>query len=125
MKQILLISVLFMFIGCASKTEKLNSGMKPFMTNNFPDANYDVIVTNDLYQLVMNDEGNVMNQDNYEPIAAKTFSELYKVFLMSSKSANKDSKFEILYENESMTWKSDRLTLTELSEIYKSNSKVD
>ncbi len=121
MKQILIVSLLFLFFGCSSEKEKITSGMEPFMTENFPDTTYEIVVENSLYQLVINDGGNLMNRDNYEPIVAKIFSEFYKVFLMSTKGADAASKFEILYENDTLTWKSERLTLGEISEVYRRN----
>ena len=119
MKQILIISLLFVIIGCSSQEEKITEGMKPFMTENFPDATYEVVIEESLHKLKINDPGNVMNQENYQPFVKKTFSEFYKVFLKSTKGADSASKFEMLYENETLNWKSDRFTLTQLSDNYR------
>lgn len=119
MKYILIISLLFIIVGCSSQEEKIAEGMKPFMTENFPDADYEVVIEESLHILKINDPGSVMNQENYEPIVTKTFSEFYKEFLKSTKGADSASKFEMVYENETLNWKSERFTLTQLSDNYR------
>ncbi|PWH84790.1 hypothetical protein [Brumimicrobium oceani] len=118
MKQILIISLLFVIIGCSSQEEKISEGMKPFMTENFPDATYEVGIEGSLHTLKISDPGNMMNKENYEPIVMKTFSEFYKIFMKSTKGADSASKFELIYENETLNWKSERFTLTQLSDNY-------
>ena len=48
-----------------------------------------------------------MNQENYEPIAIKTFSEFYKAFLTSNASADTESEFMIIYNNDESRAKRD------------------
>ncbi|WP_159038337.1 hypothetical protein [Brumimicrobium mesophilum] len=123
MKRFLLVSILFVLIGCSSESEKLTSGMQPFMAKNFSKAKFEIRVNNKIYKLMIFDKGNVMNKDNYVPIVTRTFSEFYNVFSQSNNSAFTDSQFEILYENDSLKWKSDRLSLIELSEVYETNNQ--
>lgn len=121
MKHILLLSLLFVIIGCSSKEEKITSGMKPFMAENFPDASFEIVIKDNLYQLVINDGGNLMNKENYEPIVNRLFSAFYKVFLTFTDGSEADSKFEVLYENDTLTWKSDTFKLSDLSDVYNLN----
>lgn len=118
MKPILLVSILFILIGCSSKLERMNSSMEPFMSQNFPDATYKIVVKDKLHQLKIDDPGNLVDESNTDEVMLKTFKEFYMVFYKYSNGGATDSEFQIVYENETSTWRSETHTLKDLSEFF-------
>ena len=92
--------------------------MEPFMTENFPDATFEIIIKDSLHQLIINDKKNLVNEDNSDEIMTKTLGNFHKVFYKYSNGVATNSVFNILYENETSTWRSDTYTLKELGEMY-------
>lgn len=76
-----------------------------------------MVIKDNLHQLIVDDEGSLFNEDSGNNLMVKTFSELYRVFRKSSNRAAADSKFQILYKNETSKWTSDTLNLNDLSEL--------
>ena len=105
-------------VGCSSKLQRMNSAMEPFMTENFPEATFEIAIKDNLYQLIIKDPANQVNENSSDELMTKTLGQFYMVFYKYSNSAAPDTELEIIYENETSTWQSGTYALDDLSNMY-------
>ena len=113
-----MVGIFFILVGCSSKLQRMNSAMEPFMTENFPGATYKIAVMDKLHLLKIDDPGNLVDESNTDEVMSKTFKEFYMVFYKYSNGGATDSEFQIVYENETSTWRSETHTLKNLDEFF-------
>ncbi|RFC55496.1 hypothetical protein [Brumimicrobium aurantiacum] len=118
MKKLFFLVLIILLTGCSSKAYKMTSTMKDFMDSVYPNASYDIERRKVGYELTIVDGDSLNFQKNEEEIKKKTLCEFYKAYLVSGKYANSFSEFNVVYQNERTNWKSDTLTIIELSMIY-------
>lgn len=118
MKYILTTIVLLLFVGCSSTPDEISTAMKPFMSQNFPKATYDVIAEEHLYQLVINDQGDAVSKDNVEPKMTETLGQFFSSFYNTSNTESVDSKLMIVYKSKTFTWNSKMYDFTELGKMF-------
>ncbi len=119
MKNILSILVLLLLMGCSAIPDEVDTAMESFMSENFPNAEYQTVAKKDLYQLVINDSGNAVTKDNVEAVMNQTLGQFFISFYNTSNSKAVDSKLMIVYESETLSWKTDEYSFDELGKMYK------
>ncbi len=110
--------ILLLVISCSSPTEKMTDSLSPFMTTNFPNANFEIIKQDNLQKLIINDNGNTLNEDNLESIMTETLGNFYLSFYQSSNSAATNSELMISYKSKNLSWESEAYDLFELGEMF-------
>lgn len=119
MRIILTTIVLFLFIGCSSTPDEINNAMKPFMSENYPKATYNIVPDRDVYKLVINDEGDAISKGKVEPLMTHTLGQLFTSFYNTSNSEAVDSKLMIVYKSKTFTWKTKEYDFSELGKMFK------
>lgn len=118
MKSILTTIVLLLFIGCSSTPDEINTAMEPYMSEHFPEATYNTVAKNNVYQLVINDKGAAVTKENVDPIMTQTLGQLFTSFYNTSNSEAADSKIMIVYESETLTHKTKEYDFDELGKMF-------
>lgn len=118
MKNILIIAILLWVVGCSTKTEKIQSGIAPFMKENYPSATYNIVINSNLNKLIINDQGDVLNKENMDSLMIETLGHFYLSFYQSSSMAATNSKFKIAYESKTVNVESKTYNLLELDDLF-------
>ena len=96
----------------------MTEDIEPFIKENFPNSEFDVITEINLHKLVILDKSNSINKDNIDSKMVSTLGSFYKSYYISSIESPRETKLMILYESETLKWESKTYDLFELGEMY-------
>lgn len=123
MRILLATIVFFLFMGCSSTPDEINTAMKPFMLKNFPEATYNTVAENNVYRLVIDDKGKLITKDNIEPLMTETLGQFFLSFYKTSNSKAIDSKLMVDYKSDKFTWESEKHSFSELGKMFRIQEK--
>ena len=119
MKKVFQILLVIVLTSCSSLTEKMTEDIEPFIKENFPNSEFEIITKTNLHKLIILDKSNSINEENLESKMTATLGSLYKTYYISSPiESPTGTKLMIMYESETLKWESKTYDLFQLSEIF-------
>lgn len=118
MKYIFKIFTLLLLVSCSSPTDKMTDSLDPFMSTNFPNASFEIAQQGNIQNLIIEDHGNIVHEDNLESIMTNTLGNFYLSFYQSSNITATNSKLMISYNSDYFSWESEAYDLFELGEMF-------
>lgn len=127
MKNLLKIIILFpaiLLISCSTRTEIIESDLKPFIEKHFPESNYSVQNINNNIHLTINTKQNLF--DEYvEGKMTMTLGTLYRSFYYSSSIVPIDTAISITLKSDNSKWDSKKYDLHQLGEIFELKTRYN
>ena len=123
MKHLLKIIILFaaiLLISCSTRTEIIESNLKPFIEKYFPESNYSVQKINNNIHLTINTKQN-LSDEYVEEVMTMTLGTLYRSFYYNSSVAPTDTAISITLKTDNSKWDSKKYDLHQLGEMFELN----
>lgn len=118
--KLLILLPIILFISCSTRTEKIESDLKPYIEKHFPESNYSVQDhnNNNNIHLIINTKKQISDEYAEEKLTM-TLGTLYKIFYNSSSVAPADTVISVTLKTDISKWESKKYDLLQLGKMFK------